>query len=185
MSEATVARGSARQRVLDAALDLFAEHGISGTSLQMIADRIGVTKAAVYHQFSAKDDIALAVMAGAFTALDTLTETVAAAPAAERDDLVIDGLVAMMIDQRHIMSALYRDPEMDRLVNEHREHSETRRRFDELINPPGAAGALQRRLAWSVIGAGFTRAIVDPQFADVSDEELAGELRTLARRVLG
>ena len=40
---------------------LFAEHGISGTSLQMIADAIGVTKAAVYHQYNTKDEIVLAV----------------------------------------------------------------------------------------------------------------------------
>ena len=34
------------QRIIDAALELFAEHGVGGTSLQMIADRVGVTKAA-------------------------------------------------------------------------------------------------------------------------------------------
>ena len=33
-----------RTRVLDAALDLFADHGVSGTSLQMIADAVGITK---------------------------------------------------------------------------------------------------------------------------------------------
>ena len=49
----------AQTRVIEAALDLFAEHGISGTSLQMIADGLGVTKAAVYHQFPTKDEIVL------------------------------------------------------------------------------------------------------------------------------
>ena len=44
-------------RVLVVALDLFAEHGVHGTSLQMIADDIGVTKAAVYHQFKTKEAI--------------------------------------------------------------------------------------------------------------------------------
>ena len=52
---------AAQTRIIDAALDLFAEHGVSGTSLQMIADAIGVTKAAVYHQFNTKDEIVLAV----------------------------------------------------------------------------------------------------------------------------
>ena len=46
---------------LDAALDLFAEHGVSATSLQMIADAVGITKAAVYHQFRTKDHIVIAV----------------------------------------------------------------------------------------------------------------------------
>ena len=35
-------------------------HGSGGTSLQMIADAIGVTKAAVYHQYRTKDEIILA-----------------------------------------------------------------------------------------------------------------------------
>ena len=47
--------------MLDAALALFAEHGVSGTSLQMIADAVGITKAAVYHQFRTKEQIVLAV----------------------------------------------------------------------------------------------------------------------------
>ena len=70
MSSATAAAASplgsasytaAQTRIIEAALVLFAEHGISGTSLQMIADAIGVTKAAVYHQYNTKDEIVLAV----------------------------------------------------------------------------------------------------------------------------
>ena len=56
---------AAQGRVIDAALDLFAEHGVGGTSLQMIADEIGVTKAAVYHQFKTKEQI-VSYMKGAF-----------------------------------------------------------------------------------------------------------------------
>ena len=63
-------RGSARARVIDAALALFADHGVNGTSLQMIADHLGVSKASVYYQFHSKDDIVLAVIrpAGRITA---------------------------------------------------------------------------------------------------------------------
>jgi AcrR family transcriptional regulator len=43
-----------RQRVLDAARDLFGNHGYDGTSLQMIADEMGVAKAAVYYYFPTK-----------------------------------------------------------------------------------------------------------------------------------
>ena len=52
---------AAQKRVIAASLDLFGTHGVSGTSLQMIADAIGVTKAAVYHQFKSKDDVVIAV----------------------------------------------------------------------------------------------------------------------------
>ena len=46
---------------MTAALELFAEHGVGATSYGMIADRLGVTKGAVYHQFKTKDDIIIAV----------------------------------------------------------------------------------------------------------------------------
>src|SRR5262245_40190951 len=52
----------AQRKTVDVALGLFAHHGVGGTSLQMIADALGVTKAAVYHQFQTKDAIVLAVV---------------------------------------------------------------------------------------------------------------------------
>ena len=47
MAKPVAARGFARERVVVAALELFAAHGIRGTSIQMIAARLGVTKASV------------------------------------------------------------------------------------------------------------------------------------------
>ena len=69
---------AAQSRVIDAALELFSEHGVGGTSLQMIADTIGVTKAAVYHQFKTKDEI---VIAAAGTELERVKGVVEAAEA--------------------------------------------------------------------------------------------------------
>ena len=48
-------------RTLRAALELFAVYGVGATSYQMIADAIGVTKGAIYHQFKSKDEIIIAV----------------------------------------------------------------------------------------------------------------------------
>ena len=56
-----IPRTAAQTRVLDAALRLIAERGVSGTSLQMIADAMGVTKAAVYRQFKTKEEIVVAI----------------------------------------------------------------------------------------------------------------------------
>lgn len=60
-----------RDRIVDVAVDLFARQGYQGTSLRHIAERLGVTKAAVYHHFHAKDDIARTVVG---RALHVLTE---------------------------------------------------------------------------------------------------------------
>ncbi len=52
---------STRERILDAALDLFLEQGYDGTSLREIAEQLGVTKAALYYHFESKEDILLAL----------------------------------------------------------------------------------------------------------------------------
>ena len=49
--------GDTRERILDVALDLFLEQGYDGTSLREIAERLGVTKAALYYHFPSKEDI--------------------------------------------------------------------------------------------------------------------------------
>lgn len=46
-----------RERVLAAAEELFAEQGYDATSVQQVVARAGVTKGALYHYFSAKEDL--------------------------------------------------------------------------------------------------------------------------------
>src|SRR5205807_9846179 len=96
-----VAASAAQVRIINAALELFAEHGVGGTSLQMIADEIGVTKAAVYHQFNTKDEI---VLAAAEAELARLAAVIHAAETESsrtraRDALVI-GIVDLAVDRR-------------------------------------------------------------------------------------
>ena len=52
-----------RQRILDVAAELFVEQGYDGTSLREIAERLGVTKAALYYHFASKDQILRALLA--------------------------------------------------------------------------------------------------------------------------
>jgi AcrR family transcriptional regulator len=52
-------RGATRDRILDVALELFNEQGYDKTSLREIAERLGVTKAALYYHFERKEDILL------------------------------------------------------------------------------------------------------------------------------
>ncbi|MGV9452263.1 TetR/AcrR family transcriptional regulator [Streptomyces sp. NPDC003635] len=50
-------RGDTRQRIQDVALELFAEQGYEKTSLREIAERLEVTKAALYYHFKTKEEI--------------------------------------------------------------------------------------------------------------------------------
>jgi AcrR family transcriptional regulator len=52
-----------RPQVLDAALELFLEHGYDGTSMQAVADQAGVTKPVVYACFAGKDELFRALLA--------------------------------------------------------------------------------------------------------------------------
>lgn len=65
-----------RERVLSAAAELFGVRTLAGTSLQMIADRLGMSKPAIYHHFRSRDDIVSALMepvvSEARAGLDTL-----------------------------------------------------------------------------------------------------------------
>lgn len=54
-------RGNTRQRIQDVALELFAEQGYEKTSLREIAERLEVTKAALYYHFKTKEDIVISL----------------------------------------------------------------------------------------------------------------------------
>ena len=46
-----------RQGILSRSATLFAEHGFTGTSITMIAEACGVSKALMYHYYSSKDAV--------------------------------------------------------------------------------------------------------------------------------
>ncbi len=51
-----------RQAIVDAALELFSEHGYYGTSLRDLAKAVGVRESAIYHHFTNKEAIFDAVV---------------------------------------------------------------------------------------------------------------------------
>jgi AcrR family transcriptional regulator len=52
-----------RERILEAALTLFAERGYEAISMREIAEQLGITKAALYYHFDSKADIVRAMLA--------------------------------------------------------------------------------------------------------------------------
>lgn len=51
-----------RGRFIDAAAELFQNHGYCATGMQLIFEHVGVTSGAFYHHFQSKKDLALAVI---------------------------------------------------------------------------------------------------------------------------
>src|SRR3954454_7551323 len=58
----TVTAGSARDRILDTAYDLFSTRGIRDVGVDEVIDRAGVAKATLYWHFPSKDDLVLAFL---------------------------------------------------------------------------------------------------------------------------
>ena len=65
-------RGDTRARIQQVALELFAEQGYERTSLREIAERLAVTKAALYYHFKSKEDIVRSFTEDYFGRIDAL-----------------------------------------------------------------------------------------------------------------
>jgi AcrR family transcriptional regulator len=66
------ARGDTRARIQQVAVELFTEHGYEGTSLREIAERLDVTKAALYYHFKSKEDIVRSLVEDYYGQMDAL-----------------------------------------------------------------------------------------------------------------
>ena len=67
-------RGDTRRRIQDVALELFAEHGYEKTSLREIAERLDVTKAALYYHFKTKEEILVSIFEDLTQPIEDLIE---------------------------------------------------------------------------------------------------------------
>ncbi|WUJ23616.1 TetR/AcrR family transcriptional regulator [Micromonospora sp. NBC_00389] len=82
--------GGTRERIKVVALELFTEQGYEKTSLREIAERLNVTKAALYYHFKSKDDIVASFVEERLERMDALTAWAESQPAtlATRRELI-------------------------------------------------------------------------------------------------
>jgi AcrR family transcriptional regulator len=59
-----------RQKILDSAIQLAADNGVTGVSIQAVADLVGVTKGGVFHHFKNKQILLEAMLVEAFDRLN-------------------------------------------------------------------------------------------------------------------
>lgn len=55
-------RSGTRERIQDVARELFVRQGVQRTSLQDIADRLGITKPALYYHFSSREELVRSIL---------------------------------------------------------------------------------------------------------------------------
>jgi AcrR family transcriptional regulator len=172
-----------QRRTIDVAMELFAEHGVSGTSFQMIADALGVTKAAVYHQFRTKDAIVLAVAEVGLAPLEDALLAAGHERSRERArEVVLTKVVDLAISRRRWVAALQGDPVIVRLLGSHPPFLDLMDRLYGLLL--GLDDGPSARMQAAIMSAAIGGAIVHPLVADLPDAELRSELLAVVRRIL-
>ena len=163
-------------------MDLFADHGVSGTSLQMIADQMGVTKAAVYHQFRTKDEIVLAVAETEFCELEAALELAEAEPSGEvARQVLLEEVIGVAVRRRRWVRALQNDPVMVRLLAAHEPLQRLVVRLYQVLLGEGAGPRADVRVA--LLSSAIAASVVHPAVAHLGDDELRDELLEIAGRV--
>jgi AcrR family transcriptional regulator len=97
--------GAARQRVLDVAQALFEENGYAGTSIGDIADRLEVSKAAVYYHFHAKADLLHALIDPVLSELHEISQGPAGHPR-----MMLERLIDLLSTRRPMIGLIAGDP---------------------------------------------------------------------------
>ena len=84
-------RVASRQRIVDQALALFAEHGYERTSVRMIADAAGISQGLLYNYFDNKQALLLAIFEESVADVRASFALADAAPPAERLERLVRG----------------------------------------------------------------------------------------------
>ncbi len=181
-----------RERILDAALDLFIRKGYAETSLREIAAELGFSKAALYYHFESKQDILMALHMRVHGVTDDVLPVLEAKADpgdvwAQLVDLLIGltlryrRLIELHIRSQDAMAELHRDPARARhgpVVSEIQDHL-----LGLLRDPSVSVEVRIRRIA--SLGAIGSVLLGAGAFEDLPDAELEAALRNVARDVLG
>ncbi|SEQ92115.1 MULTISPECIES: TetR/AcrR family transcriptional regulator [Lentzea] len=144
------------ETLLKAAAELFYERGYDGTSIQDLANRLGVTKSAIYHHVSGKEallrlavDRALDGLFAEVTKLDTV-----GGRAVERLEHLVRGSVTVLVEQLPFVTLLLR---VRGNSETEREALARRREFDQIVTALVADAAAEGDLRPDINPATTTR----------------------------
>jgi AcrR family transcriptional regulator len=103
-------RSDTRARIQQVALELFAEQGYDKTSLREIAERLEVTKAALYYHFKSKEDIVRSLVEDYIGQIDALIAWANAQPrTAETRQEIISRYVTIVADGSDVFRMLHQN----------------------------------------------------------------------------
>jgi AcrR family transcriptional regulator len=171
------ARSDTRERIQSVALELFAEHGYQQTSLREIAERLGVTKAALYYHFKSKEDIVRSFTEDYVAELDALlawgadqpsTPATRAALLARYSDIVQRWLgVLRFLEQNQ--AAVHHLMSENGAKDNKRMFREQFESFRDLLAPPGSPLEERVRASVAVVSIGLGSMLFQKEAADPAE----------------
>lgn len=182
--------GYDQRGILEVAVAAFNEHGYDATSIGMLAERLGLSKSAIYHHVASKDELLALALDEALDGLEGALRSAeeASGTAAERLALVLREAVLVLADRLPYVTLLLRvrgNTEVERAA------LQRRRAFDHavaaLVAEARAEGALRADADPAVVARllfGMINSLTewyDPAGA-VTPDDLADTILALALR---
>jgi AcrR family transcriptional regulator len=138
--------GYDQQGILAIAVAAFNEYGYDATSMGVLADRLGLSKSAIYHHFASKDEILDRALDQALSSLERVIDEAEASggSAADRLDHVLRGAVRVLVAELPSVTLLLRvrgNTEVERRALARRRAFD--RRVTELVSAAQAEGTLR------------------------------------------
>lgn len=184
---------STRERILEAALDLFTEQGFDKTSLREVSQRVGVTKAALYYHFRSKEEILASLVERAhgvghhgLDVLPLLDSPVDPAAALQTFEVLLD----QVLSQRKVFMLMERnrtaiDALGDRDPEHQAEHKQLERQWSDFVGNEKVSLRDRVRIS-AALGALMAGAVGTTRgLGAEAPEGLKQELMAVIRDVLG
>jgi len=182
------AGASTRERILDVALDLFTDQGFDGTSMREIAERLHISKPAIYYHFASKDEILMALHMRLHGFGKAALARLAGQPVTlEIWGSLLNELLDQMLAQRKIFLMHERNQAaLEKLHNKDHadEHDDIQQRLRQALADPSLSLRDRVRMACSlgaVLGGLF---MAGDAFDNVPSAELGSLVRDAVRDVV-
>jgi len=149
----------------------------------MIAAQMGVTKAAVYHQFPSKDDIVEAI---GESFAEKLSWKADLAEQKSNDNEIrkafIEAMILLAVHNRKFAHFAQNDPIMLRYIREHKTYRNITQRINALLL--NGATSAHARTAVSMLLTGIGGAVLNPLVSDIPEQELFDHMMDVAMKLV-
>lgn len=149
-----------RERILDAAISLFTDRGFAGTSIRDLAERAGMTTAAMYYHFDGKDQILGALFDPCLRALEAIDAPAGGGQARQ----VLEQVMDLYAERGPALRAVMNDQSAMQYVRAQTDFAKVMKGITrllaasdtpaDLLRAQCALGALQRGLTGAVESSG-------------------------------